>query len=299
MSSDILSISGTGLSAEIHPLGAELWALRDADGRDLLWNGNAAFWTGRAPILFPIVGTVAGDTYRVGGASYALPRHGFARRRPFSLVTTQADGVTLRLTSDDATRAVYPFDFVLDLSFKIDGARLDVAANLTNTGDGPLPASFGYHPAFRWPLPYGAARADHAITFDVDEMAPIFRPDREGLLVSAERPSQLGARVLQLDDAAFTDGALVFTSLAGASLSFGAGNGPKLKISYPDTPHLGLWSVPGAPFVCVEPWQGYADPAGFTGEIWDKPGIVRLAPGARRRWRMGVELVGSEDAGDS
>ncbi|MCC7253726.1 aldose 1-epimerase family protein [Hyphomicrobium sp.] len=294
MTADTRTISSPGLSAEINPLGAELWALRDAQGRDLLWNGDPAFWTGRAPILFPIVGNVAGDRYCVDGKTYTLPRHGFARRRRFVPVDVRPDRVTLRLVSDDETRAVYPFYFQLDLGFAISDARLDVIAELINTGDAPLPASFGYHPAFLWSLPYGAARADHTIEFEAAETAPVYRPDAQGLLVPASRPPQLDGRTLTLDDALFADGALVFTELAGHALSYGARAGPRIRITYPDTPHLGVWSLKGAPFVCIEPWQGHADPAGFTGEIWDKPGIVRLEPGARRVWRMGIELVGSD-----
>jgi galactose mutarotase-like enzyme len=291
MPSHIPSISSPHLSASINPLGAELWSLRDAGGRDLLWNGDAAFWTGRAPILFPIVGTVANDTYRVGGKAYTLPRHGFARRRPFSIIEASGSRLTLRLVSDDATRAVYPFDFALDLTFAITDARLDVTAGLSNTGDAPLPASFGYHPALLWPLPYGASRQDHSITFDAPEPAPIFRPDAHGLLAPSAEPSPIDGRVLPLDDGLFADGALVLTELNGRGATYGASKGPRLRITYPDTPHLGIWSIPGAPFVCIEPWQGYADPVGFVGEIWDKPGIVRLAPGERRSWRMGLEVI--------
>lgn len=289
---DVIAIAGAGLSASVNMLGAELWTLRDADGRDLLSNGDPAFWTGRAPILFPIVGALAGGRYRVGGETFALPQHGFGRRKRFSPVEARDDRATLRLVSDGETRAVYPFDFQLDLNFAIKGARLDVRAELTNTGNGPMPASFGYHPALRRPLPYGGKRGDHKIQFDVAETAPVYRPDAQGLLIPASRPAQLGDRALRLDDGLFGDGALIFTELTGHALTYGAGRGPQIRVTYPDTPHLGIWSKPGAPFVCIEPWQGHADPAGFAGDIWEKPGIVRLAPGERRAWGMGLELVG-------
>lgn len=291
MTHGTISISSDLLSASINPRGAELWELKDAEGRDLLWHGDAAFWTGRAPILFPIVGALSGGTYRVGDSTYALPQHGFGRRRRFTPVEASGSHTTLRLIADAETLAVYPFDFALDLGFAISGARLDVTATLTNTGDAPLPASFGYHPAILWPLPYGTARGDHFILFDAAETASVFRPDAQGLLVPGARPSQLNGRALKLDDALFADGALVLTELSGHGLVYGAADGPRLRITYPDTPHLGIWSKPGAPFICIEPWQGHADPSGFMGEIWDKPGIVRLAPGERRAWRMEIEVI--------
>lgn len=291
MSEIPISLSSEQLSIEINPLGAELWALRDADGRDLLWNGDAAFWTGRAPILFPIVGALAGGSYRLGETRYALPQHGFGRRRHFTVVDESVSRARLRLVSDADTRAVYPFDFALDIAFGVADARLDIAATLHNTGASDLPASFGFHPAFRWPLPGSGVRADHEIHFDAAETAPVHRPDAHGLLVPAERPDHLADRVLRLDDALFADGALIFTATASHGLTYGSADGPRLRVTFPDTLHLGLWSKPGAPFVCIEPWQGYADPAGFDGELWDKPGIVRIAPGEQRTWRMGVEVL--------
>ena len=73
-------IASSGLAAEIAAVGAELVRLTDGAGRDLLWNGDPAWWTGRAPILFPIVGELRDGQYRLDGKTYLLPRHGFARR---------------------------------------------------------------------------------------------------------------------------------------------------------------------------------------------------------------------------
>jgi galactose mutarotase-like enzyme len=287
---DAVAITGAGLSASINPLGAELSTLRDATGRDLLWNGDPAIWAGRAPILFPIIGTLNGGAYRVDGKAYALPRHGFGRRSLFAVVEAEAGRAVFRLSADDQTRAVYPFEFTLDMIFAINGRRLDVTAELVNTGAEPLPASFGFHPAFLWPLPGAAPRAEHRILFAAEERAPVRRLDQDGLLDARPRPTAVQGRVLALDDSLFAEDALILTELAGNSLDYGAPDGPQIHISYPDTPDLGLWSKPGAPFVCIEPWQGTSDPAGFTGEIWEKPGIVRLEPRERRNWRMGIEL---------
>ncbi len=291
MSEDVITIAGAHLSADISLLGAELQALRDEEGRDLLWSGDAAYWAGRAPVLFPIVGSLNGGRYSLDGKSYELPRHGFARRRTFSLLRADDAQAVFRLSSDDETRAVYPFEFTLDLGFAISGHQLDVEAELTNTGTAPLPASLGFHPAFVWPLPYGGTRAEHRLVFANDSDLPLHRLDADGLLDPAAQPSPLDGDTLVLDDSLFTEDALVFTALKGSSLSYGVPGRPHLDVHYPDTPHLGIWSKPGAGFVCIEPWQGHSDPAGFAGDIWDKPGIVRLEPGARRNWRMSVELL--------
>jgi galactose mutarotase-like enzyme len=98
--------------------------------------------------------------------------------------------------------------------------------------------------------------------------------------------------VLKLDDGLFVNDAIIMTEPRSRALTYGAPTGPKLRLTYADFPQLGIWSKPGAGFVCIEPWQSFADLSGIVGEIWDKPGIVRIRPGETRRWTMGVELMG-------
>lgn len=287
-----LSISAGRLSATVSPLGAELQTL-SVGGRNILWTGDPAVWSGRAPILFPIVGRLAGDRYRLDGRSYELPQHGFARRRTFSAAATAASAVTLSLEDSAETMAAWPFAFRLDVTYAIDGVRLDTTAVVHNRGDRPMPLSIGFHPGLAWPLPFGGRRADHAVVFDDPETAPVRRPGADGLLSARSEPSPVDGRRLALSDDLFAGGALVFTDLQSRRLVYGAEGSPRIAVDFPDTPHLGLWTKPGAgaPYVCVEPWQGHADPEGFAGEFRDKPGLVTIPPGMSRRWRMGLELV--------
>jgi galactose mutarotase-like enzyme len=288
----LVSIAGASLSAEINPLGAELHTLRDAEGRDLLWNGDPAIWSGRAPILFPIIGEVAGGVIRVDGHEYRLSRHGFARRKTWAVIDHTADAVTFRLEADDETRAVYPFEFQLDLRFAIEGTSLSLTATLTNPGAAPLPASFGFHPALRWPLPGGAARTDHIVRFAEPEPAPIRRLDSAGLLRPAPAPSPVAGTDIAVRDAMFEDDAMIFDSLASRSVRFGAPGGTVLDISFPDMPMLGIWTKPGAPYLCIEPWHGIADPEGFAGEFREKPGVIEVAPGGDHVFAMRIDIGG-------
>ena len=172
------------MSAEIHPLGAQLFSLRDGAGHDLLWNGDPAVWKGRAPILFPIIGALAGGQYRLDGQTFSLPRHGFARDRLFSLIEASPASALFRLDIDPQTLGVYPFRFQLDLRFTVAEATLNMVATVRNLEDQKtMPASFGFHPALRWPLPYGEARASHVLTFAQEETAPVQRLDSQGLLM--------------------------------------------------------------------------------------------------------------------
>lgn len=287
---ETVSIRSEGLAAEINVLGAELWRLADAAGRDLLWDGDAAFWTGRAPILFPVVGGSAGGKVTVEGRDLAMERHGFARRQPFAVAEHSASAVRLRLEANAATRAIWPFDFRLDMVFSVAGSRLEMVAEATNLDARPMPASFGYHPALRWPLPYGEPRAAHRIRFDAPEPGPIHRIDAGGLVKPDGLPSPVDGHTLMLDDALFEDDVLIWYDLTSRGLTYGAPGAPALTVTFPGMPMLGVWTKPRAGYVCVEPWQGTADTTGFAGDIAGRPGMLTLLPGETRRFPMGIAL---------
>jgi len=284
----MIRIANTSLSAELNPQGGELWSLWDAAGRALMTDADPAFWTGHAPLLFPIVGALNG-VYRLDGQEYSLPKHGFARRRSFELVEHAPDCARFRLVDDAETRAAYPFAFALDIAYALDGATLSIEATASNRDDRDMPVSFGFHPAFAWPLPFGGTKESHCIRFEKDEPAPLRQI--EGDLISPEpRPTPVEGNMFGLRDDLFTADALIWDQIQSRSLRYGADEGPWLEIAFPDTSMLGIWTKPGARYVCIEPWHGIADPVGFSGEIWDKPGIERLVPGETRTFAMRVTL---------
>ncbi len=295
MTSNSVKISSALLSADVSALGAELQSLRTNDGRDLLWNGDPAFWTGRAPILFPVIGLLNGGHYHYDGRTYAMPKHGFARGSEFAVTEQSETAVTMQLTASDATRAAYPFDFTLDLTFRLDGAILQISGAIANEGGKPMPASFGFHPALRWPLPFGAERNAHRIVFDKDEPEAVRRIGPDGLLLPQSEPSPVAGRELALHDDLFSADALIFDAVRSRSVNYGAPQRPQLRLTFSDFPMLGVWTKPGAGFICIEPWQGLPDPAGFTGDIRDKPGIMLIAPGDIRRLAMTIAVTGSAE----
>jgi len=289
---ETICIATDALSAEFSTLGAEMRVLRDEAGRDLLSDGPPEYWTGRAPFLFPIVGAVNEDRIHVDGKAYNMAKHGFARKSAFALIDHRADRASFRLEADDATRARYPFDFRLDVHHWIEGATFHTEAVVANSGSVPLPASFGFHPAFRWPLPWGGDRADHRLVFAQAEPAPIRRIDTtSGLVLPDPRPTPVEGDTLVVQDDLFVADALIFDQLRSRSVRFGVPGGRMLRVDFADMPLLGVWTKPGAPFLCIEPWQGLADPIGYDGDFRDKPHVIEVAPGAERRFAIAISVA--------
>jgi galactose mutarotase-like enzyme len=285
----MIEISSGRLTARVDPQGAELQSLTNAQGQQFMWSGDPAFWTGRAPLLFPIVGRLNRDVLYVGGTAYPMEKHGFARRCAFEIVRHDAASALFRLTDSTATRAAYPFAFVLEVGFALADDTLSMTAVVRNPSATPLPASFGYHPAFAWPLP-DTKRADHIVVFEHTEPSPVRQLTPEGLIDPRQRLLPLDGNRLNLSDELFAHDALIWTSLTSRRLTYGVSDGPQLDIAFPDTPHLGIWTKPGAGYLCIEPWAGFADPDGYAGEFGDKPGVIEIPPGAERAFRMDVTV---------
>jgi galactose mutarotase-like enzyme len=286
-----VSLASSELSAQINPIGAQLSMLRDHEGRDLLWDGNPAIWTGRAPLLFPIVGALNGGQYRVGQHRYPLSRHGFARGSRFAVIASHPKRAVFRLSAAEATRKVYPFDFELDVVFELRGATLSIESQVRNLGSELMSASLGYHPALRWPLPYGQERAAHHIDFEFDEPAATRRLDGDGLVAPETHATPIVGKRLMLADELFTHDALIFDHIRSRHVTYGADQGPRIRVSYPDSPYLGIWTKPGANFICIEPWNGIADPQGFSGDFSRKPGIFHIAPNAQVSINIALSVI--------
>ena len=267
-------LKNDALSLEVAPLGAEMQYLRTSAGDDLLWNGDAAYWSGRAPVLFPIVGRAVQDRIAVDEHTASMLQHGFARRSVFE-IEDQSDTMICHVLRDTPdSRATYPFAFALRITHQLDGPTLHVTAEVSNEDTRPMPFGFGFHPAFCWPLPHGSGTTHH-VTF-ANGGTPEMRALEDGLL----RPTPIDGPFvdgdLEVAEALFDKGALVFPNGADA-LRYGPKTGPALSFEFHNLPDLALWRPTGAPFLCIEPWHGTASYVGDSAHISERPNSITLA----------------------
>jgi galactose mutarotase-like enzyme len=289
MSDDRHRLRSDILTATILAHGAELCSLKTADGLELMWQAGPE-WPRYSPLLFPIIGEVKNEQILVRGKGYRMMRHGVARDHDFAWVERSPQSCRLVQTDTAETRSRYPFAYRLLLTYTLRHADLDLALEIENPGEEILPASIGGHPAFHWPLLPGLPKESYRLTFSADEPAPIRRL-KDGLLLPDPMPSPIRGSVLDLSERLFDDDAIILDHLASASVCYAADKGPSLDVSWEGFRQLGVWSKPGgAPFLCIEPWHGFASPIDFDGEFSDKPGLMHIPPGEMRRfkYRIGV-----------
>jgi galactose mutarotase-like enzyme len=255
---------------------------------ELLWQAGP-LWPRHAPILFPIVGRLVNDALRHRRKVYPMTQHGFARDRRFDWSERGPSSCTLVLVDDAQTRSRYPFAFRLAVTYTVERAHLDVAFEVTNTGDEMLPASLGAHPAFNWPLLQALRKEAYRLTFSSEEREPIRRL-KGGLLRAMPEPTPVQGETLALCEQLFEDDAIILDHPASTSVRYAADSGPSIEVSWQGFRELGIWSKTGAPFLCIEPWHGFASPSNFDGAFIDKPGLMQIAPAATRilKYRIGV-----------
>ena len=266
------------LRAVLDSHGAELVSLQDRAGEELLWSAGPE-WPRHAPILFPVIGRLVDDVLHHGGREYPMSQHGFARDSNFAVLEATAHTVRFLLRNGPTTHAMFPFPFTLEIGWSLDGPSLDITFSLTNTGNEALPASLGWHPAFRWdPAP------GWQLLFEQEEPHPIRRVNANVQLTSAVYPSPVDNKILNLTEELFARGAIIFESVTSRTIRYVSPEGPLIDLAFSDFSHLTVWKQKGANFVCLEPWAGLPVRATYHGEILGLPGQMRLQPGEQRNF---------------
>ena len=317
------------LSAAVDPMGAQLLSLQ-LDGCEYLWQGDPRFWARRAPVLFPIVGSLRDGRAESAQGPCVMVRHGIARNYEHAVVYRAADGssVTFELRDSAETRAAYPYSFKLNMTYAITGeATLSQTFHVTNTGDATLPFCVGGHPAFN--VPMGASLQDAgdgegeacgesgethggsdaacvplsvaaAETFE-DYVLKFARPwsctlpviGNDGLMSwdnALECPQ--GTDTVALTHASFAHDALMFTDVPDSALTLlGTKSGHGVRVEFPGFPYIGVWSAANdAPFVALEPWSGHTTTHDEDDIFEHKAGMTLLAPGETNERTFSITL---------
>ena len=281
------------LKVSIADKGAELCSVLDKEnGEERLWWADPAIWNRHAPILFPFVGKVTEGKYRAGGREYPMKtQHGFARDLDFACLEETQNSLTQRLDATPETRAIYPFDFGLRITHSLDAddpRRLRITWTVENNGAGEMLYSIGGHPGFL--MPKGARKEDCFVFFPGHDTLTYFGADSAGFALPG------ATHELRLEDGftpylpdmpdtwIFENRGIDRVGIAGPDRR------PYVTLNCPGFPMLAVWANPRGPYICLEPWLGRTDDAGFTGTLAEKPGMERLGPGEERTITYSIDF---------
>ena len=285
-----ITLENKDLVVKVHSKGAELYSVVNRNtGLEYMWSGDSAFWGKTSPVLFPIVGTLKDDKFILGGNSYTLSRHGFARDAIFEGRQLAGDKAQFKLKSDETSLKKYPFDFSLTITYSLQADFLHVKYTVENSSKGEMLFSLGAHPAFKVPLTKGTAYEDYFLEFNKSETAPRWPISAKGLI--EEKPVNFlnDSERIDLRKEMFYEDAIVLKHLKSDCISLKATtHSHGLDFYFDGFPYIGLWAARNADFVCIEPWCGIADSVSHDQEFAKKEGIEKIGPNTSwsRIWKV-------------
>ncbi len=272
----MVKISNEFLTANFSEIGGELKSLKDANGREYIWNGDPAFWTGSAPVLFPICSGLKNKEYTYNGKTYTLNQHGFARRAPFIVESQSNNTITFLLSSNNYKDANYPFEYELRIIYTLIGKKVQVEYKVNNLTDGDMYFSIGSHEAYYCP----ELITDYEVVFE----NPVTLKNciyKDGLITDEVEIVLDNSDVFKLDYSYFENGGcLVFRDVQSRKVVLqNKSLDRKIKVDFEEFPYLLFWTVPNAPYFCIEPWCGITDPIDHNQNLPEKEGIEHLSKG--------------------
>ncbi len=263
-------IENAELKVTVKRKGAELSSVIDKkSSEEFMWQAGEE-WPRHAPNLFPIVGSLLDHEYIYEDEKYPLSHHGFARDLDFDMLHQSEHSICFVLECNDYTFKHYPFIFSLLITYTLKANSLTQTFRVINGDSKEIPISFGGHPAFN-------ARPVDEYYIVFSEPESVVSNRLSGPYINEKELEIIDGNRIELTKEIFEEDALIFQQLNSEFVSLKHKKSKhQIKVNIKEWPYLGIWSKPGAPYVCIEPWQGLADFAVHDKNIRNKKGIIWL-----------------------
>ncbi len=288
---NIHTLENEEIKIEVNLHGAELKSLvKKETGREYMWEADPKFWGRNSPVLFPFVGSVANGEFRAKGKSYPMGQHGFVRDMDFQLEKQDEKELVFVLESNEETLAKYPYAFRLHIGYQLAGSAVKVIWKVENPSEESLPFSIGGHPAFCTTPVNDQGEVTCMVHFEGKDKV-VSHQIESGVVGGIYHTYDLKEGNLPVTKDLFDLDALIIENQDIHKVSLCDANGEKYLTVNMDVPLFGVWSPVGknAPFVCIEPWYGRCDAAGFTGDVSERE-FGNLLP-AGEVWERSYEII--------
>ncbi|UUH74189.1 aldose epimerase family protein [Bacillus altitudinis] len=192
--------------------------LHKESGRQYMWSGDPAYWGRVSPVLFPIVGRLKDDQYKIDDQTYQLSQHGFLRDVDFELFEEAKDQVVFQYQSNGRHTSQYPYEFTARISYALSENGLTISWEIVHEGDGTMYFSIGGHPAFHVPLVEGEQTDDYSLTLiPSTEHDPVQYELHDSLVREKEKGVEF--EPIQLRPELFQNDAMIFSHIDQVSLT--------------------------------------------------------------------------------
>lgn len=247
------------------------------NGIQYMWQGDEAYWSGKNPALFPMIGNTYAGTYEIDGKTYAMKNHGLIRYATLSCMKEEETKIVMALDSSVDTLTQYPFPFHYEVAYTLDDNTLTAMYSITNTGDEDMPFTFGLHPGFNCPLVEGERFEDYTINFTNPEHMQqlIFDTEKK----APYQTKQVTLQQIPCDYALIEQYAtLIYKGAKSSYVTLKGKKGHGVRMSIAGYPYIAIWtSRQGAPFICLEPWYGHGDFSNIKEDFYHREGTMLLS----------------------
>lgn len=298
----IYTLRNSEMEVQVSSKGGELVSMKDADKTEYIWIGDATYWKRHAPQLFPCIGRLTNNQYRMDGALHEMGQHGFLRDYELTKVESEeqagaetvrdaagqagaeAETVTslhLQLQSDTSTRQLYDRDWTVDIFYSLCGKTLSVRFQVRNCDTRTMRFGYGIHPGFNVPLNPALRFEDYRLDFhETSTPKQMELTERYTISGGMHDYALAEGRYLPLQHSLFDHDAIILKDMPHTVTLGSQKDEKKVTVTFPDMPYLGIWHAPetDAPFVCIEPWSSLPSTDGVIDEFETKPDFITVEP---------------------
>ena len=290
------ALQNENLSIVVNSFGGALSSIRDKEGTEYLWQGDKKYWSGQAPVLFPICGSLRHDRAVIGdGRETAMPRHGIVRKKEFVLEKADGEEIIYSIAADEASLAQYPYDFKLSIAYRLSGKAIEIKYTVENRGDAVMPCFLGAHPGFNCPLTSDTAYEDYYLEFEQAEdcTAATNHPDTGLVDRQSRQPFLQGTKRLPLDYRYFAVDAVTLDCLKSRRVRLATDkHGKGIEVDFADFPYLILWSTANrSPFIALEPWSGLSTCTDEGDVFEEKADVSLIEPLGKKEFKLRISIL--------
>lgn len=277
----IYTIKNDKIEVSVEDLGAQMRSIKDATGKEYLWQGDEKYWNGSAPNLFPYIARLTEGKYILKGRTYEMPKHGFLRNSVLKLKEKTQTKMVFSLTDSEETYKMYPYHFEIKVKYELFENELKVSYNVANKDKKVMYFGVGGHPGFQVPVEKELSFEDYFIEFAKGTDMKRVGMSEDCFVTGKDEAFPLEEnRRLYLHHNLFDDDAIILKDAPSKVVLASEKGSARIELETSHLEYLGIWHKPAsdAPYVCIEPWSSLPSKKDIIEDLEKQDNLVSLKP---------------------